>query len=807
MAESGYLNFDLEVEHTGQNYSVQVLSSPAGEARAEVEASVLMPIDSAATPQAVGEQLYEAVFRDEILSCLRRSMDEAKRQQKGLRIRLRLAEVPDLANLPWEYLYDRSRDTFLALSSETPLVRYLDLPEPPRDLQGEPRLRVLAVIASPAGYAPLDVEHEWANLKAALHDLEARGLVAIDRLAPPSIDALQRQLLRQEYHILHFLGHGSFDAEASDSVLLLQDEAGQPQVVTGQYFSTLLRDHRSLRLALLNACQGAEAAAGDAYSGVAQRLVRDGIPAVIAMRTAISDRAGIALANSFYGALADGAPVDTALAESRKALFTGGFQTEWGTPVLYMRAATGDLWRHEVTPTTPFWKKLAMATVLLVALVAMGLAIYSLVGPTRMDPKSTMNVAVTEVGAIDSQGEMQPSADGELIRTWIVGALEAGNAASQADSRMLVWHDDLPRTQKRPKLGLLVGRTPEERAQAAEALAGRIGADVVIYGHLEPAGDAAQFIQEFYVSPRLRPEANETIGRYQLGAPIPVPAKLTATDGLAKEAVAAQVSDRTQALFQLLLALRDDLLGRHEQALTQLKETAGALTSWGERGEGKEILYYLMARQALFLKRYDEAEAFAMQALQSNPDYARAQVVLGGVGVRRAQEMPANQSLTASGPLDQADAAYARAVTLAAASTDRRMELIARLGMAGGHVTRGNTLFGLNTPEDGTEAARWLEQVVAETRPLLAPLDEIKQYRLLAQANSYLGIAYWRLGALADRQGDGGRARELLLQARDALAACEDLAKLSPEDKTLTETIIAGTCQPAKQEVEKSLSQ
>ena len=82
------------------------------------------------------------------------------------------------------------------------------------------------------------------------------------------------------------------------------------------------------------------------------------------------------------------------------------------------------------------------------------------------------------------------------------------------------------------------------------------------------------------------------------------------------------------------------------------------------------------------------------------------------------------------------------------------MELIARLGMAGGHVTRGNLLFGLNTPEDDPEAARWLEQVMAETRPLLAPLEEIRQYRLLAQANSYLGIAGWRLGALAARQGD-----------------------------------------------------
>ena len=165
-----------------------------------------------------------------------------------------------------------------------------------------------------------------------------------------------------------------------------------------------------------------------------------------------------------------------------------------------------------------------------------------------------------------------------------------------------------------------------------------------------------------------------------------------------------------------------------------------------------------MARQALFLKRYAEAESFAKQALASNPAYPRAWSCLGGVGVRQAQELSLFQSLAESGPLDQADAAYARAVELATASDDRRMELIARLGMAGGHVTRGNTLFGLNTPEDDVEAARWLEQAVAEARLLLAPLEEIEQYRLLAQANSYLGIANWRLGALADRQNAPERA-------------------------------------------------
>ena len=58
-------------------------------------------------------------------------------------------------------------------------------------------------------------------------------------------------------------------------------------------------------------------------------------------------------------------------------------------------------------PVTPLWKKLGLAAGLVAALLALGLAVYSLIGPTRMDPASTMNVAVTEVGMLDAQGEIQ----------------------------------------------------------------------------------------------------------------------------------------------------------------------------------------------------------------------------------------------------------------------------------------------------------------------------------------------------------------------------------------------------------------
>lgn len=125
-------------------------------------------------------------------------------------------------------------------------------------------------------------------------------------------------------------------------MLLLESEDGRSRLVSGNALGTLLHDHSSLRLALLNACEGARAARSDPFAGVAQQLLRQGIPAVIAMQFEITDKAAIILAREFYDALADGYPVDGALAEARKSIFTAENDIEWGTPVLYLRAQDGN---------------------------------------------------------------------------------------------------------------------------------------------------------------------------------------------------------------------------------------------------------------------------------------------------------------------------------------------------------------------------------------------------------------------------------------------------------------------------------
>jgi hypothetical protein len=355
-----YRDFDLLIERAAQGYRAQVLNSPAGQATAdfvlpfsdlELEncllrlgrpARTVRRIESTemSTAKSFGAALFNAVFSGDVRACLRSSVDEAKRDNAGIRVRLRLAD-PALADLPWEFLYVQSVNRFLALSVQTPLVRYMDLPEVLQPIAVTPPIRVLVMISSPTDYPPLDVEAEWQRLNDALGDLIKAGTLLLERLEEATLTALQRRLRRAQYHIFHFIGHGEFDQTLQEGVLLLERDKQRGHRVGSQYLGMLLHDHESLRVAVLNACEGARSSKHDPFAGSAQTLVQQGIPAVIAMQFEIADDVAQTFAHELYGALADSYPIDAAVTEARKAIFAMGREVEWATPVLYLRAPDG----------------------------------------------------------------------------------------------------------------------------------------------------------------------------------------------------------------------------------------------------------------------------------------------------------------------------------------------------------------------------------------------------------------------------------------------------------------------------------
>lgn len=232
-----------------------------------------------------------------------------------------------------------------------------------------PPLRILGVIANPTDLPRLDVERERQQLEAAIRPLVDQGRVQLTWLPGQSWRDLQ-QWMRPGYgpwHIFHFIGHGEFDQRRDEGRIFLADEQGKSQAISATQLNRLLAFQRgTLRLALLNACEGARGGKFDVLSSTAATLVLGGLPAVLAMQYAITDTAALEFARTFYGALVDNLPVDAAVADARNAInLQDEYSLEWGTPVLFMRTADGQLFtvdQKAPAPTAPVQPIVAQPT-------------------------------------------------------------------------------------------------------------------------------------------------------------------------------------------------------------------------------------------------------------------------------------------------------------------------------------------------------------------------------------------------------------------------------------------------------------
>lgn len=293
--------------------------------------------------KSFGRNLFDLIFSGEIREAFTASIYSSMSSGKGLRIKLRLTQAPYLAELPWEFLYDGRN--FPALSSFTPIVRHLDIPFPTRSLTVEPPLNILSIISSPQNVGQINTNEEYMKLSHSISPLVDAGLIRMKTLERASLSIIQRELRRSTYHVLHYIGHGGFDRATEEGVLLFEDKNGYAQNVTGFQLGTILRDHTSLRLVVLNSCEGARTSLNDPFSSVAAQLVQISIPAVVAMQFEITDQAAITFSEEFYSALVDGMPLETAVTEARKAIFASNNEIEWGTPVLFLRGNDGDIFK------------------------------------------------------------------------------------------------------------------------------------------------------------------------------------------------------------------------------------------------------------------------------------------------------------------------------------------------------------------------------------------------------------------------------------------------------------------------------
>ncbi len=308
----------------------------------------------------LGEALFEAIFDDVLRQEFVNFYQEAVRDKKQLlRIELDIDEqtIPEVAALPWEFmclpasanLGDRwlGTDPNIVFSRRRALWHSAD----PIQLEQGEKLRIALAIADPKAEDLDDVEYE--EVKKALASLAQEQAERIELLpivnpaTPTAID----NLLEQQPHIFHFIGHGQMQNETGEEVgqiALVKKVFNTASWMDAASFSELF-NRWSPGVVLLQACESGMLSASQAFAGTASKIVQMNIPVVVAMQYKVSNITASQFAYEFYERLAKGEPVDIAAQNGRRTI---GLETlhrkrDFATPVIFMRVEDGYLFKRE----------------------------------------------------------------------------------------------------------------------------------------------------------------------------------------------------------------------------------------------------------------------------------------------------------------------------------------------------------------------------------------------------------------------------------------------------------------------------
>lgn len=319
------------------------------------------PID-AVTAANLGEILFQILFPDSIQQCLRESLVVAQRHRVGLALRLHLSAVPELAALPWEYLFDPDKKQYLVQSAHVEVARTLDhdpsLIQPPAA-----KLTILVIAANP--FNDLNLKHEVSDLKAM--EVRSAERIEVEILNPPTLDQLQEQLQTGHFDVVHFAGHGSFRESDRGGELALAGRGGGYEWISANALAANLMDHTSLRLVVLNTCKSGQQvpstslpgksgqqAPSAPLPGVAEAMILHEIRSAVAMQAPISDKTAIAFSRGFYEGYAETRSIAHAMAAGRTAC-----GAEWPKPCLFTREGA-------MVPPSPPRRAISLALLLFV---------------------------------------------------------------------------------------------------------------------------------------------------------------------------------------------------------------------------------------------------------------------------------------------------------------------------------------------------------------------------------------------------------------------------------------------------------
>jgi hypothetical protein len=383
-----YLDFDLHIWTEGDAYRAKVRNSPAGttptvplwlpflsDESAEnlierLETAIIEGRGNRAGPlssqekilREFGSRVFRAVFRDNeaVANKFRSSMDIARATDNIAGLRLKLGvEPPELALLPWEYIFDESvidtgaPQSYLCLRDISPLVRFLEVNGPATTSTIKGPLRILGMISNPIipGRERLDVEAERHEIEEAFKGTKPK--VHFEWLTGGTRDHLSNAMQDGGWHVFHFIGHGGTQSIMDESgpkdqgYIFMEDRHCNPVQVFAEDLAFALEGNNDLRLAVLNCCDSGR---GSSLSNSGAQLVRWGVPLVVAMQFAITNGSAARFASRFYRSLINGQSVERSITGARRDVHFES-RVEWGIPVLFTCAETSVRFNIEARET------------------------------------------------------------------------------------------------------------------------------------------------------------------------------------------------------------------------------------------------------------------------------------------------------------------------------------------------------------------------------------------------------------------------------------------------------------------------
>lgn len=284
-----------------------------------------------------GGELFETLFQGDV----RRLYDEARSRNRNRKLDIILTSmIPWIAEKPWEFAYDTTRQSFLA-TEDVNFIRNVLTAIPAETIPPHRSpLRILVVASQPVGLVELSVNQEIDVIRRGFRELEEKQLVEVEVLARATPNAIQRALSTGQFKIVHFIGHGVFDEQKEMGTLALEDE-WKNKVPLNSRSAREIFCRRGVSLVFLNACQSGSGGQREFNKGIAQSLVSHGLPAVVANQYSVLDSSATSFSKHFYWALAQGMSIGEAASEARIAINCSmdGDPIDWAVPVVYARDA------------------------------------------------------------------------------------------------------------------------------------------------------------------------------------------------------------------------------------------------------------------------------------------------------------------------------------------------------------------------------------------------------------------------------------------------------------------------------------